>query len=128
MPDPVSTAAAASAPTVISAGLSGAALAAFGVDVQALALGLTGAVLGLGFTPPASPIHGAARFVASAIFSAVAGSAAGQQFTLSKFATNAAICTTGALLHLGLTWVGKRFGQLADAGMARVGVDVGDKP
>lgn len=128
MPDPVSTAAAAaSAPTAISAGLSAAALAAFGVDVQALALGLSGAVLGLTFTPPAHPVHGAARFIASAVVSAVVGSAAGQQLTLSHLATNAAICGTGAVLHLGLTWIGKRFGQIADAGARRVGIDVGEK-
>jgi len=127
MPDPVSAAAVASAPTAISAGLSAAALAAVGVDVQALSLGLAGAVLGLTFAPPAHPVHGAARFVASAIVSAVIGTAAGQQITLSRVATNAVICGAGAVMHLALSWIGKRFGQLADAGMARVGVDVGDK-
>lgn len=135
MTDPISV------PTAVFAGASGAAvaasmldpetlaLAAFGVNSQAVSMGLIGAVLGLSFTPPAKPIHGAARFVASALFSAVVGTAAGQQWSLSKFATNAAICTTGALLHLGLSWVGKRFGQIADAGARRVGIDidVGDK-
>lgn len=129
MPDPVTAAAAASGPTAISAGASAMALAAFGVDAQALAVGLTGAVLGLTFTPPASAAHGAARFAASAVFSAVVGTAAGQNWSWSRVITNAAICTTGALLHLGLAWVGKRFGQIADAGARRAGIDIdGSQP
>jgi hypothetical protein len=129
MPDPLTAAAAASGPAAVSAGASAMALAAFGVDAQALAVGLTGAVLGLTFTPPAHPIHGAARFVASAVFSAVVGTAAGQQWTMSRLTTNAAICVTGALLHLGLAWVGKRFGQIADAGARRAGIDIdGSQP
>ena len=129
MPDPVSAAAAASAsaPAAVSAGVSAMALAAFGVDAQALAVGLTGAILGLTFTPPAHPAHGAARFIASAVFSAVIGTAAGQQWGLSHGITNASISMTGALLHLGLAWIGKRFGQIADAGAKRVGIDVGER-
>lgn len=124
MPDPVSTAAAASPPTAVGAGMSAVALAAFGVDAQALAVGLVGAILGLSFAAPASPAHSAARFMAAAVFSAIAGTAAGQHWSMSRVTTNVVICGTGVILHLALAWVGRRFGQIADAGLHRAGIDV----
>ena len=139
MPDPVSAVAAASVPLAVGAGLAGSAvaaviagpdvmtMAAFGVGVQAIALGFVGSILGLTFAAPTSLLHGLARFAASSIVSAVVGTATGQQLALSVFVTNAAICGTGTVLHLGLSWIGKRFGQIADAGAKRVGIDVGDQ-
>lgn len=138
MPDPVTFTAAASVPLAVWAGLAGSAvaafiagpdavtMAAFGVGAKAISLGLAGSVLGVTFAEPASFGHGLARFVASAIVSAVIGTAAGQQLALSVFMTNAAICGTGTVLHLGLSWIGKRFGKIADAGARRVGIDVGE--
>lgn len=126
MPDPVSTS--ASAATAASTGVSALVLALLGVDIQALALGLVGAILGLGFAPPAHWLHATARFGASTIFAAVCGRAGGEWAKLSSLGTSVAICASGIVLHLALSWLGRRFDAVADAGAARVGIDVGGQP
>lgn len=127
MADPVTAAAAASAPAAVGSGISAVLLVAFGVGLQELSLGLAGAVVGLTFAPKASPVHWLARFFASAIVSAVIGSAVGQQLSLTQMVTRAVICCTGALFYPALDWAGKRFGRIADAGAKRVGIDVGEQ-
>ena len=127
MPDPVSTAAAASAPSAVGTGVSAIAVAALGVDIQALSVGLVGAIRGLTFAAPTSPVHAVARFLASAVFSAISGSAAGERFGLTLVARNAVIGAAGIVLHLALDWIGRRFGQIADAGARKAGIDVGEQ-
>lgn len=127
MTDPVTTVLAGSAPAAVSAGASALALTLLGVDVQALAIGLVGAVLGLTFAPPATLAHAAARFIASAIFSAVVGSAAAESMAWTALGRSAAICGAGIVLHLWLSWLAKRFDNLADAGADKLGIDIGSK-
>ncbi len=124
MPDPVTTVAASSPPAAAAAGASAMALAILGVDVQSLALGLVGSVLGLSFAKPASVVHAASRFVASSIFSAVAGSAAAETLAWTALGRGAAICGAGIVLHLWLSWLSRRFDNLADAGAAKVGITI----
>jgi hypothetical protein len=123
MPDPVTAATAASAPAAIGTGVSAIVLAVIGVDLQAVAVGLTGSTLGLTFAAPTSAAHAVARYVASSIASAVSGTAIGQYLGQPAPVTNAIICACGVVMHLALAWIGGRFGIIADSGLRRVGID-----
>jgi hypothetical protein len=126
MPDPVSAVvAAASSPLSVAAGLSAMAVAAFGVDAQALAVALIGTVLNLPFVDPAPLVRATARFCAAVCFSAVVGSAIGHYAGLPAKETNAVICVLASVLHGVLSWLGSRIKPIGDAGLKRVGVDVG---
>ncbi|MGL4263559.1 MAG: hypothetical protein ACRCTX_18240, partial [Afipia sp.] len=71
--------------------------------------------------------HAAARFVASAIFAAVMGSTVAEAMSWTVMRKGCAICVAGIVLHLGLSWLSRRFDRLADAGAARLGVNVEGK-
>lgn len=111
-------------PAAAASGIAAVVLAATGLTLPQISLGLCGALLGLAGADRTSTTYWIARLVASAVCSAAMGAGVGDYYRWTPIVTNATICVVGILLHVIIAWAGSRFAPVADAGLKKVGVDL----